>query len=100
MFPPLPVLFCLVLSEKSLRHNLIAGFSFFKRIKTLGVKKSISAVVISISLAELLNRIFIDYESNLLRKIRNISKRLYHQILIIGQQWLVIHKMYAKNVFE
>lgn len=41
-------------------------------------KKSIWEVVISISLAELLNRVFIDSESNLLRKISDSSKWLYY----------------------
>lgn len=65
---------------KSLKHSLIAGFrGKKKKIKTPWVKKkSILEVVISISLAELLNRVFIDCESKLLRKISDISKWLYH----------------------
>lgn len=44
----------------------------------MGQKNQFLEVVISISLAELRNRVFIDSESNLLRKISDISKWLYY----------------------
>lgn len=44
----------------------------------MGQKNQFLEVVISISLAELLNRVFIDSESNLLRKISDSSKWLYY----------------------